>query len=146
MVSISLSSAAYIRRQTLARTAAILDCCKGQGIRDTLFIMQSLKLWTQELLALFGAVASFIGLVVLLATFHGRPIFDGNGVTLNTIISTLSVVMKALVLFATAECIGQWKWIIFCLRERELMDFERIDLASRGPLGSLCLAWRKDTP
>lgn len=108
--------------------------------------MWSFKLWTHELFALVGALASFIGLVVLLATFNGQPILDMNGVTLNTIISTLSVGMKALVLFATAECIGQWKWIIFYRKEQELMDFERIDLASRGPLGSFCLAWRRNTP
>jgi hypothetical protein len=108
--------------------------------------MMYVRLWSHELLALLGAFASFIGLVILLASFNGRPIFHSNGITLNTIISTLSVAMKALILFATAECIGQWKWIIFYRKERELMDFERIDLASRGPLGSFWLAWRKNTP
>lgn len=92
-------------------------------------MMFSLKLWSQELLVLLGGFASFIGLTVLLATFNHRPIFHSNGITLNTIISTLSVAMKALILFATAECIRQWKWIIFYRKERELMDFERIDLA-----------------
>lgn len=108
--------------------------------------MATFKSWTYELLALLGVFASFIGLVVMLAIFDGRPIFEWNSITLNTIISTLSVVMKALILFSTAECIGQWKWIIFYQKERALMDFERIDLASRGPLGGFYLAWRRDTP
>lgn len=103
------------------------------------------KLWTHELLALLGVFASFTGLVAMLAAFDGQPIFEWNSITLNTIVSTLSVVMKALVLFATAECIGQWKWIIF-QNERELMTFERIDLASRGPLGGFYFACRGDTP
>lgn len=108
--------------------------------------MASFKLWTGELLALLGALGAFIGLAVLLATFDGREIFEWKSITLNTIISTLSVAMKAFILFATAECIGQWKWIVFYGQERQLMDFERIDLASRGPLGSFYLAWRRDIP
>ncbi|KAI9170741.1 hypothetical protein HJFPF1_00212 [Paramyrothecium foliicola] len=54
--------------------------------------------------------------------------------------------MKALMIFGISECVGQWKWILFSRKERRLMDFERIDLASRGPLGSSILVWRRATP
>lgn len=106
----------------------------------------SLRQWAPEIWALIGVLAIFAALCAMLAAFDGRAIFEWKSITLNTIASTLSVVMKALLLFATSECIGQWKWILFCGGQRTLLDFERIDLASRGPLGSFYLAWRKNTP
>lgn len=104
------------------------------------------RLWMTELTALVAAVASFAVLVVLLVVFDGRTIFQWQGITLNTIVSTLSVVMKALLMHSVAECVGQWKWILFHRSKRSLWDFERIDLASRGPLGSLYLIFQRKTP
>ncbi|OQE18841.1 hypothetical protein PENFLA_c020G06359 [Penicillium flavigenum] len=95
------------------------------------------KAWKFELWALVGSVLSFAIMVIILAIFDRRPIFEWKSVTLNAIISVLSAVMKASLTFAVAELIGQWKWIIFSRGERPLMDFERIDMATRGPLGSL---------
>ncbi|KAJ5184801.1 hypothetical protein N7491_007329 [Penicillium cf. griseofulvum] len=93
--------------------------------------------WKLELWALVGSVLSFTIMVIVLAIFDGRPIFEWKSVTLNAIISVLSVAMKASLTFAVAELIGQWKWILFSRDERPLMDFERIDMATRGPWGSL---------
>lgn len=91
------------------------------------------KAWKLELLGLFGSFLSFTAMVVLLAVFNGRPIFEWEGVTLNAIISTLSVSMKASFTFAIAELIGQSKWILLSRDAQPLFDFERIDMASRGP-------------
>lgn len=91
--------------------------------------------WKFEVLALVGSACSFIALVVVLAVYNGRPIFDSKNVTLNAIISVLSVAMKSSLTFAVAELIGQWKWLLFSQNARPLMDFDRIDMASRGPLG-----------
>ena len=100
------------------------------------------RAWKLELWALIGSIFSFIAMIVLLAVFDGRPIFDWKRVTLNAIVSVLSVSMKASLTFAVAELIGQWKWILFSRGSRRLMDFERIDLASRGPLGSSRILWK----
>lgn len=104
------------------------------------------KAWSAEISAVAGSIAMSAVLIALLARFHARPVFEWYGVTLNTIVSTISVTMKALLLFAIAECIGQWKWILLHRSRRKLLDFERIDQASRGPLGCASLSWRKDTP
>lgn len=85
-------------------------------------------------------------MVGLLARFDGNPVVEWYSITLNAIISTLSAVMKALLLFSAAECIGQWKWILLRRSKRSLIDFERVDLASRGPLGCFDLVWRRQTP
>lgn len=80
---------------------------------------------------------SFAVIVVLLGVFDGHPIFNWHGVTLNAIVSVLSVTMKAALAYTVSECIGQWKWNLFSRENRPLIDFERIDQASRGPLGSI---------
>lgn len=104
------------------------------------------SLWALEISALGGVFASFAGLVALLAVFDGRTVFEWKSITLNTIVSTLSLVLRGFLLYPIAECVGQWKWILFSRSKRSLMDFERIDAASRGPLGSLCLSWQRDVP
>lgn len=94
-------------------------------------------------MALLGSVLSFTAMVVLLAVFNGRPIFEWKRVTLNAIVSTLSVAMKASFTFAIAELIGQWKWITFARDAHQLFEFERIDMASRGPLGGIRVLFKK---
>jgi hypothetical protein len=69
----------------------------------------------------------------------GRPIFDTHLLTLNTVIAVLSTAAKANLLVVVANCVGQWKWILFAGSPRRLLDFERLDQASRGPLGGLKL-------
>ena len=99
----------------------------------------SLRLWKREIL---GPVASIIFLVImalLLRTYDAKPIFSWYGVNLNAIISILSTASKATLAFSVDEAISQWKWILFGQQSRPLMDFERIDSASRGTLGSLSL-------
>lgn len=100
-----------------------------------------LKEWIWELWALAGSLLALIAMIALLASFDNKPIFYWNGVTLNALVSILSVAMKAFLLFAASQCIGQWKWILFSRDSRRLLDFEHIDLASRGPLGSLTVLW-----
>jgi len=102
--------------------------------------------WVLEVSSLGGVFVTFAGLVALLAVFDGRPIFDWKSITLNTIVSTLSLILRAFLLYPIAECIGQWKWILFSRSKRSLKDFERIDSASRGPLGCLCLSWQRNVP
>ncbi|KAK1974446.1 hypothetical protein LZ30DRAFT_408673 [Colletotrichum cereale] len=98
--------------------------------------------WGPEYWALVGGIASFIGMVGLLASFDNKPIFTWQGVTLNTIVSILSVTIKASISFVISECLAQWKWILFIREDRVLIDFDRIDAATRGPLGSLRILLR----
>ncbi|KAK6220136.1 hypothetical protein QIS74_05638 [Colletotrichum tabaci] len=93
--------------------------------------------WGPQYWALSGSIVSFAAMVVLLARFDDEPIFAWQGITLNAVISILSVAMKAAVAFVISECLAQWKWVLFTREDRPLIDFDRIDSATRGPLGSL---------
>ncbi|KAF7554836.1 hypothetical protein G7046_g6700 [Stylonectria norvegica] len=97
----------------------------------------NLSAWGLEYWAVLGSIACFVAMVVLLAIYDGKVIFTWNDVTLNTLVSILSLAIKASLAYVLAECMAQWKWILFAREARPLMDFERIDQATRGPLGSL---------
>lgn len=98
-----------------------------------------------ELLALAATLGAGGAMIGLLKDYDGQPVFEWNNISLNAIISILSVAIKALLLFPAAECIGQWKWILLHRRQQNLINFERIDQASRGPFGCFILTWRRDT-
>jgi len=103
------------------------------------------KHWLREILAIIASVASLAGLAFLLAAFDKQPIFDFHGVTLNTLVSVLSTLSKAALTLCVAESVSQWKWILFARGERRLIDFERIDWASRGLRGSWILLWMRNS-
>jgi len=98
--------------------------------------------WIPEFLAIFGSILSLTGVAILLAIFDNKKIFHFYGVTLNSLVSLLSTVSKGWLMLVLAEAISQWKWILFSSRRRLLIDFNTIDIASRGPLGSFWLLWR----
>lgn len=94
------------------------------------------RYWLFEIIAILVSIFSLTGIVALLAIYDGAPVFRWHHLTLNTSVSILSTTIKAALLFAVAESISQWKWILFSRTERCLIEFEAIDRASRGPYGS----------
>lgn len=100
-----------------------------------------LRPWILEIAATFSSIALLVALVVVLAYFDQKAIFDTGIATLNSIISVLSTASKAMLLFAIANAISQWNWILFAASPRRLYDFERVTDASRGPFGSVRLLW-----
>lgn len=100
-----------------------------------------MRAWSCELASVTGSAFLLLALVAVLLVYDGQPIFTWHGITLNAIVSILSTASKTALLFAITELVSQWKWILFTDRSRPLMDFERIDSASRGAFGSLKLMW-----
>ncbi|KAF7882674.1 uncharacterized protein EAF02_006037 [Botrytis sinoallii] len=102
------------------------------------------RFWKRELASLFCGTLCFIALAALLYAFDGKTIFRWHGITLNALVSILSTAAKVLVLYSIAESTSQWKWLHFSEQKHFLIDFDKIDAASRGPLGSFKLLWRKN--
>ncbi|TGO40884.1 hypothetical protein BHYA_0030g00510 [Botrytis hyacinthi] len=102
------------------------------------------RFWKRELASLFCGTLCFIALAALLYAFDGKTIFRWHGTTLNASVSILSTAAKVLVLYSIAESTSQWKWLRFSEQKHFLIDFDKIDAASRGPLGSFKLLWRKN--
>ncbi|KAF7866825.1 hypothetical protein EAF04_005667 [Stromatinia cepivora] len=102
------------------------------------------RVWKRELASLATGTLCFIALAALLYAFNGKPIFRWHGITLNALVSILSTAAKVLVLYSIAESTSQWKWLHFSEQKNFLIDFDKIDAASRGPLGSFKLLWRRN--
>lgn len=97
--------------------------------------------WLLETLAIVLSLASFSMILVLLQIYDNKPIFVWHGATLNTFVSTIATLGKAMLLLTVSACMSQWKYIWFSQARQKLIDFEVFDKASRGPSGSLSLLW-----
>ncbi|KAF4903085.1 hypothetical protein CGCVW01_v013167 [Colletotrichum viniferum] len=81
-------------------------------------------------------------MVVIPGLYHEAPEaewpFNNN---INTVIALLTTLMRATMLVAVAEVVGQMKWRFFDNQQRTLSDLQRFDHASRGVLGSVKIIW-----
>ena len=100
--------------------------------------------WAGEAALILLSSAGVAAMITLLRVYNGRSVFDWNGVTLNAIIAVISVIVKASITSVVSSCLGQWKWIIFSKDSLSIIDFEKIDNASRGTWGSLKVLTRKE--
>ncbi|EEA19442.1 conserved hypothetical protein [Talaromyces marneffei ATCC 18224] len=96
----------------------------------------SLISWKFEILSWIGSLCFFIAILVVLNVLNGRPLPDLQyGITPNAIIGLLATFGQALLLMPVSSALGQMKWLQ-ALEKRPMDNFETLDKASRGPLGS----------
>ncbi|CAG8213515.1 unnamed protein product [Penicillium salamii] len=100
--------------------------------------------WIYEGVAMVFSVLCFIATITVLRVYEhkARPNL-AYGITLNAIISILATGSKSSLLFVIGECIGQLKWVWFYKgKKKEHLDMQLFDSASRGPMGSLIVAFK----
>lgn len=99
-----------------------------------------LRYWALEILTVIVAVILLLAIVILLNHYDGRYMpewpFDIN---LNSAIAFLSTFLRAAIVAAVAEIIGQIKWTWFTERTRPLHHLQDFDAASRSIIGSIRL-------
>ncbi|KAH9900183.1 hypothetical protein F4778DRAFT_740561 [Xylariomycetidae sp. FL2044] len=96
--------------------------------------------WGWEIAALLLSTGSLAALVGVLIYADGLPLARWNFfMSLNALISTLGAVSRVSLGFAISSCIAQAKWNWFKKKPDNLLVFERIEEASRGPWGSFWL-------
>lgn len=92
--------------------------------------------WNMEIASLVPACGLAGAMVGLVFAHDQKPLDQWSApITLNALVSVLSVGIKGCLLFSTCEALGQWKWLLFGENRRFLIDFERVHRARRGPLG-----------
>ncbi|KAE9574806.1 hypothetical protein CGMCC3_g9326 [Colletotrichum fructicola] len=81
-------------------------------------------------------------MIVIPALYHEPPEAEWPfSININTVIALLTTLMRATMLVAVAEVIGQMKWRFFDDQQRPLADLQHFDRASRGVLGSVKIIW-----
>lgn len=108
--------------------------------------------WVWELFAWFICVAALLGMVGFLAPTNQKPVpkwvlsqeFNGRtygfSVSINSILSIFSTIVKSALLIPVAASISQLKWLWFS-DGHKLSDFQLFDAAKGGPLGSMMILW-----
>lgn len=77
--------------------------------------------------------------VIVLENYKDEPLPDWPfGITLNALISILATIAQMAMMKPVIECLSQLKWLWF-VRRRNLLHFQALEDASRGPAGSLML-------
>lgn len=101
--------------------------------------------WKFEISLLFLGVCSLLAITILLAVEDRKRLDSWKFyLSLNTVVSILGTISRASLASSVGSCIAQEKWNWFRKRQDPLYLFDRIDNASRGPLGSLkLLYWLK---
>ena len=100
--------------------------------------------WLLELTACGGS------LLMLMATFTFLHNYDGAeqpdwpyGITINSVISWFTTIMKALMFVSVASCLSQANWVHFTKSSHPFKDYLVYDSASRGFSGSLQLLFSR---
>jgi hypothetical protein len=98
-----------------------------------------------EILSLSAAAVSLIGLVILLKTYENKAspewLLGSWGITLNILVSIVSVIFRSTLLIPVANGISQFAWIWYT-QPRSLQDLSYYHSASRGPFGSMILLFK----
>lgn len=139
------TAVAHVKATGPDASSSLPDLSLPADYRDTLW-KRFKRGWTLEILGAMGGTALVAALMILLREYDRKPPPHlghafGSAVTLNTLVSFVSTVAKAMLLFAVAQCIGEQKWMYFMRRSRKLSTISTFDQASRGVSGGLNLIW-----
>ena len=99
--------------------------------------------WGLEFLGWLSATIMPVILLVILAIFDGKSLSQWHSqLTLNTIIAVLTQIAQMTLIVPITESISQigWLWVT---KKRPLTDLQAFDEASRGPLSSIFLLWKR---
>ncbi|THX66739.1 hypothetical protein D6D08_07027 [Aureobasidium pullulans] len=98
---------------------------------------QEVAAWYIEIFSLLCSVICAIFIVVLLGIYDDTPLESWEFFfSINTVVSTLGVVLRSTLLMAVFAALAQGKWTWFRRKGGPLGLFERIDAGSRGSLAS----------
>jgi hypothetical protein len=94
--------------------------------------------WLYDCIALGSAAAVFVALIVVLAKYDRQPNpLWMAGITLNTVASVVSMLIRIGIMLPVANCISQLCWCWYAGRHRPLRHVAAFNQASRGPIGGV---------
>lgn len=97
--------------------------------------------WLIEIVSIGFSLIFILATLIILACYDGKELFNWHKVTINTVISIFATISRMCLMVAVSSALGQWRWIWFYGQSRPLADFDTLDAASRGAIGSFRLLW-----
>jgi hypothetical protein len=86
-------------------------------------VLELCKPWAWEVAGILASAGLIVSIVIILGKYDGQRQPSWRLISLNSLVSWLSTLSKACVLFSISDGIGQMKWVWFSSR------------------GDLCLIW-----
>ncbi|KAJ5305348.1 uncharacterized protein N7443_005008 [Penicillium atrosanguineum] len=94
--------------------------------------------WVFDIACCIGTTAALTAITEFLLAYDNKTIPEWpNGITLNAVLSFLSLILNACLLGAVASCLGQVKWNSFNRTRRPLANINTYDSASWSVLGCI---------
>jgi hypothetical protein len=93
--------------------------------------------WLYEILSVLLAVMILAAIAAILAYYNEKPSPVVGGITLNTVVAFAATLFRLCLMMPVTNCICQLTWIRLASGYRPLKVVSDIDMASRGPLGSM---------
>ena len=97
--------------------------------------------WHAEIISISLSLLSLLAMLLILGFYNGKVLFNWHKVTINTVISIFATISRMCLMFAVSSGLGQLRWNWFSGQSRPLVDFDTLDAASRGAIGSFRLLW-----
>ncbi|KAL5342254.1 hypothetical protein BJX70DRAFT_410909 [Aspergillus crustosus] len=97
-------------------------------------------LWEISATALSAGV--LIALVAILIQYNEQPQPSWGYMSLNSLISWLTTIVKGCIIVSCSEALGQLKWVWFSQKAQPIQELRTFDAASRGAYGAVELIWR----
>ncbi|KAK8174314.1 hypothetical protein IWX90DRAFT_365507, partial [Phyllosticta citrichinensis] len=92
--------------------------------------------WIKEILRMALSMCCVIAVTVILACQNNTLLSSWPlPWQPSSVVSLLTTIARAALIFPLASCISQSKWHHFRQKPRQLADLQYFDAASRGPLG-----------
>ena len=108
------------------------------------------RVWLWELFAWVLCASGLAAIAIILAVIDGKPMPRWTAtsrytstkltVTINSVISIFSTLVKSTLLIPVVAALQQLKWIWFG-KDRPLSHIKKFEGAGKGPLGSAILIW-----
>jgi hypothetical protein len=95
------------------------------------------SMWLFEVLSLALAATILVAVIIVLARLDGKHSPTIGSLTLNAMIAIAATSFRLFLMVPVATCLGQITWTWLHSGHRALADVITIDMASRGPIGSL---------
>jgi hypothetical protein len=126
------------------------ECCSDSNTPEPGFYEGMMeKMWLFEFFALVVCVLAMLGIVIMLLVVQGHPAPNWEirppktkplRLTLNSVVSIFSTIVKSTVLIPVVASLGELKWLWF-RKGQPLSDVTVYDSAAKGPLGSIMMLW-----
>lgn len=109
---------------------------KNPDVQKQAFQSKLNEKWVVEIACCVGMLAASASIIGFLLAYDGKSLPDWPyGITVNTVLSLLTLILNACLTGTVSACVSQWKWISFNSKRRPLADMNTYDSASRGAWG-----------